>query len=104
MESRVDFFRLRTGERFSLPFDGLVLFSTNLNPAELMDAAFLRPYFTRNPVVEQPRPDIQATVPSPAQLFGERHARPPAQLGRNSHISSTGPMPGSWSSRITRGS
>jgi uncharacterized LabA/DUF88 family protein len=60
---------------------------------DVLDAAFLRPYFTRNPVTEQPRPDIQ-TVPSPAQLFGERqHARPPASLGRNSHVSATGPMP-----------
>jgi hypothetical protein len=42
MESRVDYFKLRTGERFSLPFDGLVLFSTNLDPTQLMDAAFLR--------------------------------------------------------------
>ena len=61
---------------------------------DVLDAAFLRPYFTRNPVVEQPRADIQATVPSPAQLFGERHhLRPPAPLGRNSHVSATGPMP-----------
>jgi uncharacterized LabA/DUF88 family protein len=59
---------------------------------DVLDAAFLRPYFTRNPVAEQPRPDIQ-TVPSPAQLFGERHARPPAPVGRNSHVSATGPMP-----------
>jgi len=60
---------------------------------DVLDAAFLRPYFTRNPVVEQPRADIQATVPSPAQLFGERHMRPPAPLGRNAHLSQTGPMP-----------
>jgi uncharacterized LabA/DUF88 family protein len=61
---------------------------------DVLDAAFLRPYFTKNPVVEQPRPDIQATVPSPAQLFGERHStRPTPALGRNSHITSTGPMP-----------
>jgi uncharacterized LabA/DUF88 family protein len=60
---------------------------------DVLDAAFLRPYFTRNPVTEQPRPDVQASVPSPAQLFGEHRPRPPAQIGRNSHISSTGPMP-----------
>jgi uncharacterized LabA/DUF88 family protein len=60
---------------------------------DVLDGAFLRPYFTKNPVVETPRPDIQATVPSPAQLFGERHVRPPAQYGRNSHLTSTGPMP-----------
>jgi uncharacterized LabA/DUF88 family protein len=59
---------------------------------DVLDAAALRPYFTRNPVTEQPRQDVP-TVPSPAQLFGERHVRPPAPIGRNSHISSTGPMP-----------
>jgi len=61
---------------------------------DVLDTPFLRPYFTKNPVVEQPRPDVQATVPSPAQLFGERHpTRPTPQLGRNSHVTSTGPMP-----------
>jgi uncharacterized LabA/DUF88 family protein len=60
---------------------------------DVLDAAYLRPYFTKNPVAEQPRPDIQATVPSPAQLFGDRHIRPPAPLPRNSHGNSTGPMP-----------
>ena len=60
---------------------------------DVLDASFLRPYFVKNPVAETPRPDIQATVPSPAQLFGERHVRPPVQYGRNSHVSSTGPMP-----------
>jgi uncharacterized LabA/DUF88 family protein len=62
---------------------------------DVLDAAFLRPYFARNPVAETPRPDIQATVPSPSQLFGERerHVRPPVQYGRNLHVASTGPMP-----------
>jgi uncharacterized LabA/DUF88 family protein len=61
---------------------------------DVLDSAFVRPYFTRNPAAEpQPRPDVQASVPSPAQLFGERHPRPPVQLGRNPHISATGPMP-----------
>src|ERR1700691_2844678 len=40
---------------------------------DVLDSSFTRPYFTRNPAAEAPRPDIQATVPSPAQLFGERH-------------------------------
>jgi uncharacterized LabA/DUF88 family protein len=59
---------------------------------DVLDSAFVRPYFTRNPVAEQQsRPDPQAPVPSPAQLFGERHTRP-MPLGRNSHVSQTGPM------------
>jgi len=60
---------------------------------DVLDSSFTRPYFTRNPAAEAPRPDVQASVPSPAQLFGEHRPRPPAQLGRNSHLSQTGPMP-----------
>jgi uncharacterized LabA/DUF88 family protein len=60
---------------------------------DVLDAPFVRPYFTKNPVTEAPRPDVQASVPSPAQLFGEHRPRPPVQIGRNSHLSQTGPMP-----------
>ena len=60
---------------------------------DVLDAPFVRPYFTRNPAAEAPRPDVQASVPSPAQLFGEHRPRPPVQIGRNSHLSQTGPIP-----------
>src|SRR6266849_3552959 len=36
---------------------------------DVLDGSFVRPYFTRNPAAESPRPDVQPTVPSPAQLF-----------------------------------
>lgn len=42
MESRVDYLKLHTGLSFQLPFDALVIFSTNLSPSRLMDEAFLR--------------------------------------------------------------
>jgi predicted ATPase with chaperone activity len=42
LESRVDFLQLHTGKNFLLPFDELVIFSTNLSPIDLMDPAFLR--------------------------------------------------------------
>lgn len=42
MENQIDFLRLNTGTSFSLPFDELVIFSTNLAPSDLMDPAFLR--------------------------------------------------------------
>jgi hypothetical protein len=42
LESRVDYLKLHTGKSFSLPFDELVIFSTNLSPSDLMDPAFLR--------------------------------------------------------------
>lgn len=42
LENRVDFLKLHTGKSFELPFETLVIFSTNLEPADLMDQAFLR--------------------------------------------------------------
>ena len=42
LERRVDYLKLHTGKSFSLPFDELVMFSTNLSPRDLMDPAFLR--------------------------------------------------------------
>jgi len=42
LESGVDFLSLQTGQKFDLPFVVLVVFATNLRPAELVDEAFLR--------------------------------------------------------------
>jgi uncharacterized LabA/DUF88 family protein len=47
---------------------------------EVLDRPFLEPYFTRQPVpADQPGPvaAVSPSVPSPAQLFGERHPPPP---------------------------
>lgn len=42
LENRVDYLKLHTGKTFSVPFEELIIFSTNLEPRDLMDAAFLR--------------------------------------------------------------
>ncbi|KAA0890551.1 ATPase [Oryzomonas rubra] len=42
LERRVDFMGLHTGMKFTIPFDLLVLFATNIEPGELVDEAFLR--------------------------------------------------------------
>ena len=42
LESRVDFLTLQSGQKFELPFMVLVIFATNIKPAELVDEAFLR--------------------------------------------------------------
>lgn len=42
LEKRVDFLTLRTGKKIEIPFDELIVFSTNLDPKELVDEAFLR--------------------------------------------------------------
>lgn len=42
LESRVDYLKLHTGKSFSIPFEETIIFSTNLEPEDLMDPAFLR--------------------------------------------------------------
>lgn len=75
LENRIDFLTLSTGKKIQIPFEQLLIFSTNLDPLELADEAFLRriPY------------KIEITDPSPRefqQLFAsgcekfECHYRP----------------------------
>jgi hypothetical protein len=42
LDRRVDLYTLRSGARFTAPFDVWAVFSSNLDPAELGDEAFLR--------------------------------------------------------------
>jgi hypothetical protein len=42
LERRMDYLALHTGKKIEVPFEQLVLFSTNLNESDLADEAFLR--------------------------------------------------------------
>ncbi len=42
LESRVDFLTLQSGQKFEIPFMTMIVFATNIRPAELVDEAFLR--------------------------------------------------------------
>jgi predicted ATPase with chaperone activity len=42
LEKRFDFLQLVTGTKLEVPFDQLIIFSTNLEPKDLVDDAFLR--------------------------------------------------------------
>ncbi|MGF1579767.1 MAG: ATPase [Gemmataceae bacterium] len=42
LEDRHDFLTVATGKKFEVPFEQLIIFSTNLDPADLVDDAFLR--------------------------------------------------------------
>jgi predicted ATPase with chaperone activity len=42
LENRIDYLTLHTGRKLEVPFDVLVIFSTNLPPRDLVDEAFLR--------------------------------------------------------------
>jgi hypothetical protein len=42
LEKRIDFLTLHTGKKLEVPFDEIIVFSTNLAPKDLVDEAFLR--------------------------------------------------------------
>jgi hypothetical protein len=55
LENRVDYLTLSTGKKIQIPFEQLIIFSTNLEPKDLVDEAFLRriPY-----KIEITNPDV----------------------------------------------
>jgi energy-coupling factor transporter ATP-binding protein EcfA2 len=57
LEERIDYLKLQTGAVVQMPFDELIIFSTNMTPNDLMDPAFLRriPY------------KLELTPPSPEE-------------------------------------
>ena len=42
LENSIDYLRLSTGKKIEVPFEQLIIFSTNLDPKQLADEAFLR--------------------------------------------------------------
>jgi len=54
LNSRIDFMTFHTGKAIEIPFDELVIFSTNLHPNDLMDLAFQRRIAYKLETVEPP--------------------------------------------------
>jgi hypothetical protein len=54
LNSRVDYLTLHTGKTARIPFDEIVIFSTNLHPNDLMDPAFQRRISYKLETVEPP--------------------------------------------------
>lgn len=61
LNSRVDYLTLHTGKSVMIPFDEIVIFSTNMHPDDLMDPAFQRRISYKLETVEPPE-DLFRTV------------------------------------------
>lgn len=68
LEKRYDFLRLANGKKIRVPFDQLILFSTNLEPKHLVDEAFLR----RIPYKIQAPDPTEATFRGMLRLFAPK--------------------------------
>ncbi len=97
LEKRYDYLNMSSGKKTQVPFDQLVVFSTNLQPKDLVDDAFLRriPY-----KIEVPNPSEEAFrklfeimcpkvglpyVPEAINYLIEKHYRPIGRPFRNCH-------------------
>ncbi len=91
LEKRYDFLGLPNGKKIKVPFDQLVIFSTNLEPRDLVDEAFLRriPYKIEvvDPTEEEFRRLFEIISPKlgleyrrePVDYLIERHYRKPGR-------------------------
>jgi hypothetical protein len=97
LEKRYDYLRSSTGKKIQLPFDQLVIFSTNLEPRDLVDDAFLRriPYKIEvpNPTREEFTKLFEIVCPKMGFKFDEqmihnlieKHFVPNGRPFRNCH-------------------
>lgn len=77
LERGIDYLSLHTGKKFAVPFDGLVVFSTNLTPSDLADEAMLRRLYYK---VEVPQPSMEAYARIWANLCARRKIPLPYDL------------------------
>jgi hypothetical protein len=61
LENRIDFLTLASGQQFQVPFEQLTIFSTNLDPKDLVDEAFLR-RMRHKVEITAPQPDIYTRI------------------------------------------
>jgi predicted ATPase with chaperone activity len=97
LENRFDFLTLATGRKIQVPFDQLIIFSTNLEPDDLADEAFLRriPYKVEvgNPSLQEFRTLFQHACqavgctyrPEAVDYLVQKHYRPTGRQLRRCH-------------------
>lgn len=75
LEKRYDFLNLPSGKKIQVPFDQLIIFSTNLEPKDLVDGAFLRriPYKIEvpNPTEAEFRAILERIAPKMGFQYNE---------------------------------
>jgi Mg-chelatase subunit ChlI len=70
---RVDFLNLPNGKKITVPFDQLIIFSTNLEPKELVDEAFLRRVPYKIEIVDPSEADFRELFSKMARQLGFPH-------------------------------
>jgi len=90
LEKRYDFLALQNGKKISVPFDQLIIFSTNLEPRDLVDEAFLRRIPYKIEVADPSEEEFCRLFEVLAPRMGFEHRAEPIHYLIESHYKRTG--------------
>jgi hypothetical protein len=90
LEKRCDFLALMNGKKISVPFDQLVIFSTNLEPRDLVDEAFLRRIPYKIEVTDPTEEEFRRLFETLAPAMGFEYAAAPIDHLIETHYKRSG--------------
>jgi predicted ATPase with chaperone activity len=90
LETRSDFLNLPNGKRVKVPFDQLIIFSTNLEPRQLVDEAFLRRIPYKIEVVDPTEDEFRDLFVMMAPKLGVEYHREPVDHLIETHYRKAG--------------
>jgi predicted ATPase with chaperone activity len=73
LENRLDYLTLASGQKFQVPFEQLTIFSTNLDPKDLVDDAFLRRMRHKVEINAPPRDIYERIFSAVCKRLGMNH-------------------------------
>ena len=90
LEKRYDFLNLGSGKKIQVPFDQLIIFSTNLEPKDLVDDAFLRRIPYKIEVHDPDEASFRELIKIMAPIIGVEYDQPSIDYLIETHYLSTG--------------
>jgi hypothetical protein len=90
LEKRCDFLNLPNGKKIQVPFDQLVVFSTNLEPRELVDEAFLRRIPYKIEVIDPTEEEFRRLFELMAESLGVAYRRQAVDYVIEKHFKGAG--------------
>ncbi len=90
LEKRFDYLNLPNGKKIQVPFDQLIIFSTNLEPRDLVDEAFLRRIPYKIEVIDPSEQEYRDLVKMMCGRLGFEYEEAPVDYLIETHYKKTG--------------
>jgi len=90
LEKRFDFLNIPSGKKIQVPFDQLIIFSTNLEPRDLVDGAFLRRIPYKIEVPDPTEEDFRRLCQLMAPMLGFEYEKEPIDYLIEKHYKQAG--------------